>query len=86
MTSTGAPSMQPSASLCDRKREAGDPGAEESDKRRKCDDTDVGSGMRVAVEACVEELVCPICHELPVDPVTAEDGRLYERACILHNG
>jgi len=28
------------------------------------------------------EFVCPISHELPVDPVTAEDGRIYERGAI----
>ena len=30
----------------------------------------------------VDELLCPITQQLPVDPVTAEDGRLYERAAI----
>lgn len=29
-----------------------------------------------------EEYVCPITRELPVDPVTAEDGRIYERSAI----
>lgn len=29
-----------------------------------------------------DDLVCPITHELPFDPVTAEDGRLYERSAI----
>lgn len=26
----------------------------------------------------LEEMVCPITHELPVNPVVAEDGRVYE--------
>ena len=30
----------------------------------------------------VDELLCPITQKLPADPVTAEDGRLYERAAI----
>eukprot|EP00550_Attheya_septentrionalis_P003018 CAMPEP_0198281798 /NCGR_PEP_ID=MMETSP1449-20131203/1671_1 /TAXON_ID=420275 /ORGANISM="Attheya septentrionalis, Strain CCMP2084" /LENGTH=90 /DNA_ID=CAMNT_0043977717 /DNA_START=9 /DNA_END=277 /DNA_ORIENTATION=+ len=30
-----------------------------------------------------DELVCPITLDLPFDPVTAEDGRVYERSAIL---
>ena len=29
-----------------------------------------------------EEFVCPITQELPIDPVLAEDGRVYERSAI----
>ena len=29
-----------------------------------------------------DEWVCPITQELPLDPVTAEDGRVYERRSI----
>ena len=29
-----------------------------------------------------DDLICPITTELPWDPVTAEDGRVYERAAI----
>jgi U-box domain/Sel1 repeat len=29
-----------------------------------------------------DDLICPITLELPSDPVTAEDGRFYERAAI----
>ena len=36
---------------------------------------------RQAIEVA-EEYVCPITAELPVDPVTAEDGRCYERCAI----
>ena len=28
------------------------------------------------------EFLCPITHSLPVDPVTAEDGKVYERSAI----
>ena len=29
-----------------------------------------------------DDLICPITTDLPVDPVTAEDGRVYERTAI----
>tara|TARA_B100000886_G_scaffold312868_1_gene249119 strand:+ start:37 stop:1029 length:993 start_codon:yes stop_codon:yes gene_type:complete len=84
--------MEPRARHCDRKRGAADPGTDESDKRRKCDTEDAGSdsgssgaecaGLRTVLAACIDEFVCPISHELPVDPVIAEDGRVYERECI----
>ncbi|MBG10084.1 MAG: hypothetical protein CMD92_02830 [Gammaproteobacteria bacterium] len=34
-------------------------------------------------EAVENEYVCPITHELFIDPVTAEDGRVYERVALL---
>ena len=37
---------------------------------------------RQAIDEAVEEYVCPITAELPIDPVTAEDGRCYERHAI----
>ena len=37
---------------------------------------------RQAIDEAVEEYVCPITAELPVDPVNAEDGRCYERYAI----
>ena len=37
---------------------------------------------RHAIDTLAEEFVCPITQELPLDPVTAEDGRSYERANI----
>ena len=30
----------------------------------------------------LDQLVCPISKELPVDPVLAQDGYIYERECI----
>lgn len=30
----------------------------------------------------LEHLMCPISYELPVDPVLAEDGNIYERICV----
>lgn len=35
-----------------------------------------------AVDEAVSALACPITNSLPVDPVTAEDGQVYERAAI----
>jgi len=35
-----------------------------------------------ATEAAFAELVCPITFSLPVDPVIAEDGKVYERSAI----
>ena len=37
---------------------------------------------RQAIDEAVEEYVCPITAELPIDPVIAEDGRCYERHAI----
>ena len=37
---------------------------------------------RQAMNEMADELVCPITQELPVDPVTAEDGRMYERQAM----
>ena len=37
---------------------------------------------REAMNEMADELVCPITRELPVDPVTAEDGRVYERQAM----
>jgi len=36
-----------------------------------------------AISAIAKEFVCPITLELPTDPVTAEDGKCYEREAIL---
>ena len=35
-----------------------------------------------SADETAEELICAITFELPVDPVTAEDGRVYERRAI----
>ena len=35
-----------------------------------------------ATEEAFAELVCPITFSLPVDPVMAEDGKVYERSAI----
>ena len=44
--------------------------------------TEQATKFRKVIDNGADELVCPITHELPVDPVTAEDGRVYERSAI----
>ena len=46
------------------------------------DATQQAKKFRQAIDEMAEEFVCPITQELPVDPVTAEDGRVYERSAI----
>jgi len=41
-----------------------------------------GRKYRQAIDEMADELVCPITQELPVEPVIAEDGRIYEKAAI----
>ena len=53
------------------RRAASEPATDEQSKRYK-----------QSVDNAAEELVCPITAELPVDPVTAEDGQVYERRAI----
>ena len=48
-------------------------------KRPREDDNERTLGE---VDGAAAELVCAITQELPVDPVTARDGRVYERAAI----
>ena len=38
--------------------------------------------LRSAVDESLTHLVCAITQELPLDPVTAEDGNVYERSAI----
>ena len=38
--------------------------------------------FRSAIDESCDELMCPITYQLPLDPVTAEDGKIYERTAI----
>jgi len=40
------------------------------------------SGAKRQKQSVELDLICPITHELPFDPVHAEDGSLYERQAI----
>lgn len=44
--------------------------------------TEESKRFRSALDESAEELLCPITMALPVDPVTAEDGMIYERAAV----
>ena len=50
------------------------------------EETQASKRYRQAIDDVAEEYVCPITAELPVDPVTAEDGRCYERHAPCHQG
>ena len=50
-------------------------------KRKAIADTS-DNKQRKLIDEMVEELVCAITQELPLDPVTAEDGRIYDRVAI----
>ena len=39
--------------------------------------------MKTTVHSIADEYLCPITQELPIDPVMAEDGRIYERLAIM---
>ena len=60
--------------MAPKRHAASEPETEEQSKRYKV--------MEQCFDDTAEELVCPITTELPVDPVTAEDGRVYERRAI----
>jgi len=38
--------------------------------------------LKSTTNSAVDQFICPITQELPLDPVTAEDGRIYERSAI----
>ena len=38
--------------------------------------------QKVALTTIAKEFVCPITQELPISPVTAEDGKIYEEKAI----
>ena len=39
--------------------------------------------MRASINNVAADLRCPITQELPIDPVMAKDGKIYERTAIL---
>ena len=56
-----------------RKAAEADPETEQANKLRS---------VCKAMDDSAAEFCCPITQELPIDPVTAEDGRVYERSAI----
>ena len=65
-------------------KRAAEPEPEQSGKRAAEPETETeqSSKYRKVIDENAEELLCPITQELPIDPVTAEDGRVYERSAI----
>jgi TPR repeat protein len=51
-------------------------------KRLASDTAATSKKFRSAIDDSVAEFICPITQELPLDPVTAEDGHVYERESI----
>ena len=39
--------------------------------------------MRASINDVAADLLCPITQELPLEPVIAKDGKIYERNAIL---
>ena len=64
--------------------------ADDAQKKQKVADAiDLAEEASPSKEECVEamqsiarEFICPITHELPIKPVTAEDGKIYEEKAI----
>ena len=46
------------------------------------DDASPEKKQKVALTTIAKEFVCPITQELPISPVTAEDGKVYEETAI----
>lgn len=46
------------------------------------EDSEKSKRFKEVIGSIADEYVCPITTELPVDPVTAEDGHVYERWAI----
>ena len=57
---------------------------EEGDKRpnEAAADEQSSANKRQKKSCVTDDLICPITHELPFDPVTALDGRVYERSAM----
>ena len=55
---------------------------EASELTHEAETPPVAKRYRQAIDEVAEEYVCPITGQLPIDPVTAEDGRCYERCAI----
>ena len=46
------------------------------------DDPSPEKRQKKALTAIAKEFICPITQELPIQPVTAEDGKIYEETAI----
>ena len=55
---------------------------QESWQQQASDAQQESKRVKTAMNSIADEWVCPITQELPIDPVMAEDGKIYERADI----
>lgn len=55
-------------------------------KRKRAETTpatnEESARLRMVIDETTDEFICPISCELPLDPVMAEDGKIYERRAI----
>jgi hypothetical protein len=62
--------------------------AETTQKRARDADADADAvdpkKMRESINDAAKEFICPITQELPIQPVMAEDGKIYEREAIAN--
>jgi TPR repeat protein len=49
---------------------------------KRKNEEDPHTQLRRVLNKNAEEFICPISQELPIDPVIAQDGRVYERQAI----
>ena len=55
----------------------------ELEQRLRDADEQAKKKMKTTMDSIADEYLCPITQELPIDPVMAEDGRIYERSAIM---
>jgi len=59
-------------------------GDQARNKRRKLTMSDQHLKLGATTNQILDQFICPITKELPIDPVIAEDGNIYERSAIEH--
>lgn len=52
------------------------------EERLEAAKTEEAKRTKSAINGIADEYICPITHELPIEPVTAQDGRIYEKSAI----
>ena len=55
----------------------------ELEQRLRDADEQAKKKIKTTMDSIADEYLCPITQELPIDPVMAEDGRIYERSAIM---
>ena len=66
--------------MAERKRKAAGPATEKAEP--ETEQASKFKKLEALVDDSAAEFLCAITHELPLDPVTAEDGRVYDRSAI----